>query len=58
VLLDRIVPTELRAPLPPILQGPQAVERDRYLALTALLANLSPTDQDTLHAVLGHGFDF
>jgi arylsulfatase A-like enzyme len=58
VLLDRIVPTELRAPLPPILQGPQAVERDRYLALTALLDNLSPTDQATLHAVLGHGFDF
>ena len=58
LLLDRLVPTELRAPLPPSLQGPQAIERDRYLALVRLLDNLSPSDEDTRRRVLGHGFDF
>jgi uncharacterized sulfatase len=58
VLLDRIVPNELRAPLPPSLQGPQAIERERYIALAALLENLDPSDTDTRRRVLPHGFDF
>jgi uncharacterized sulfatase len=58
VLLDRLMPGELRAPLPPALQVPQAIAKARYLAFQALIQNLDPSDKETLHRVLGHGFDF
>lgn len=58
LLLDRLVPRELRAPLPPTLQVPQAIAKGRYLALEALLQNIAPSDTTTLHSILGHGFDF
>ncbi|MEK0084362.1 sulfatase-like hydrolase/transferase [Benzoatithermus flavus] len=58
LLLEDLVPSELRAPLPPDLRAPQALARARYLALAAQLAGLDPSDRSTLHRILGHGFDF
>lgn len=57
-LLNRIIPRELRAPLPLGLRLPQAFSRRRYLTYARALQNLQPDDSEGLHRLFSWGRDF
>ncbi len=59
ILLNDLIPNELRAPLPAVLRLPQTLSRDAYLAYNQFLANLSPTSSGpSLPFSIGYGAEF
>ena len=60
VLLNDLVRTELRAPLPLRYRLPQALSREAYLKFNELMRNYTQSEdkQTPLPALLGYGKEF